>query len=215
MKIILLGPPGVGKGTIAKKLVEKYDTIQLSTGDLLREAALNKTELGIKAKEFMEKGLLVTDELVINITKEALDKLDSNKGCLLDGFPRTIAQAKALDESGIKIDAVFNLIANDETVVARISNRRMCKSCGKIYNLLFAQPNVENVCDKCSGELYQRHDDEETTVRERLKVYRDQTQPLIEYYKEKNILIDIDAEINDIEVVFERAVKAYESLINN
>lgn len=206
MNLILLGGPGAGKGTQAKLIVEKYKIPQISTGDMLREAVKQGTELGKKAKEYMDKGELVSDEIVIGIVKERLKQPDCDRGFILDGFPRTIAQAEALDkildEIGKKIDAVINIQVPEEEIVKRIVNRRTCKNCGAIYHLIYSPPKEPNKCDKCGGELYQRDDDKEETVRERLRVYREQTEPLIEYYQKKGILYNVDG-TKDINGVFE------------
>ncbi|MCD6492744.1 MAG: adenylate kinase [Archaeoglobaceae archaeon] len=206
MNLILLGGPGAGKGTQAKLIVEKYKIPQISTGDMLREAVKQGTELGKKAKEYMDKGELVPDEIVIGIVKERLKQSDCDRGFILDGFPRTIAQAEALDkildEIGKKIDAVINIQVPEEEIVKRIVNRRTCKNCGAIYHLIYSPPKEPNKCDKCGGELYQRDDDKEETVRERLRVYREQTEPLIEYYQKKGILYNVDG-TKDINGVFE------------
>ncbi|MEM4541487.1 MAG: adenylate kinase [Archaeoglobaceae archaeon] len=204
MKIILLGAPGAGKGTQAKFLAEKYGIPQISTGDMLREAVEKSTELGKKAKEYMNQGKLVPDEIVVGIVKERLKQKDCERGFILDGFPRTIAQAEALDammvELGKKIDAVINIHVSEDEIVKRIVNRRICRKCGAIYHLIYDPPKKNGVCDKCGGELYQRDDDKEEVVRERFKVYRKNTEPLIEYYKRKGILFDVDG-TKDIEKV--------------
>lgn len=204
MKIILLGAPGAGKGTQAKFLSEKYGIPQISTGDMLREAVSKGTELGKKAREFMNQGKLVPDEIVVGIVKERLRESDCERGFILDGFPRTIAQAEALDrimaEMGKKIDAVININVPEEEIVKRIVNRRICRKCGAIYHLIYDPPKNNGICDKCGGELYQRDDDKENVVRERFKVYRKNTEPLIEYYKKKGILFDVDG-TKDIEKV--------------
>lgn len=196
MKIILLGAPGAGKGTQAKFISEKFGIPQISTGDMLREAVAKGTELGKKAKEFMNQGKLVPDEIVVGIVKERIKQKDCERGFILDGFPRTIAQAEALDvmmaELGKKIDAVININITEEEVVKRIVNRRICRKCGAIYHLIYDPPKKNGVCDKCGGELYQRDDDKEDVVRERFKVYRKNTEPLIEYYQRKGILYDVD-----------------------
>ncbi|RLI88670.1 MAG: adenylate kinase [Archaeoglobales archaeon] len=196
MNLILLGPPGSGKGTQAKFIVEKYGIPQISTGDMLREAVAKGTELGKKAKEYMDKGQLVPDEVVIGIVKERLKQPDCEKGFILDGFPRTLPQAEALDkmleELGKKIDGVINIHVPEEEVVKRIVNRRSCRNCGAVYHLIYNPPKEEGKCDKCGGELYQRDDDKEETVRNRYKVYRDQTEPLIDYYQKKGLLYNVD-----------------------
>lgn len=205
MNLIFLGPPGAGKGTQAKRVAEKYGIPQISTGDMLREAVAKGTELGKKAKEYMDKGELVPDEVVIGIVKERLQQPDCEKGFILDGFPRTLAQAEALDEMlkelDKKIDAVINVAVPEEEVVKRITYRRTCKNCGAVYHLIYAPPKEDNKCDKCGGELYQRDDDKEETVRERYRVYRENTEPLIDYYRKKGILYDVDG-TKDIEGVW-------------
>ena len=206
MNLILLGGPGAGKGTQAKLIVEEYKIPQISTGDMLREAVKQGTELGKKAKEYMDKGELVPDEIVIGIVRERIKQPDCEKGFILDGFPRTITQAEALDkmldEIDKKIDAVVNIHVPEEEIVKRIVNRRTCKKCGAIYHLIYSPPKEPNKCDKCGGELYQRDDDKEETVRERLRVYKQQTEPLIEYYEKKRILYNVDG-TKDINGVFE------------
>lgn len=196
MNTIFLGPPGAGKGTQAKILVEKYGIPQISTGDMLREHVAKGTELGVKAKEYMEKGQLVPDEIILSMVKERLSQPDAQKGFILDGFPRTVAQAEALDkmleEMGKKIEFVLALIVPDEELVTRLTGRRTCKNCGMMYHIKFKPPKVEGKCDACGGELYQRPDDNEETVRNRLKVYHEQTAPLIEYYRKKGVLFEVD-----------------------
>ncbi|MDI9611434.1 MAG: adenylate kinase [Archaeoglobales archaeon] len=204
MNLILLGAPGAGKGTQAKIITDNFKIPQISTGDMLREAVAKGTELGKKAREYMNQGKLVPDEVVIGIVKERLKQKDCENGFILDGFPRTIAQAEALDtmmsELGKKIDAVININVSEDEIVKRIVNRRICKKCGAIYHLIYDPPKKSGVCDKCGGELYQRDDDKEEVVRERFKVYRKNTEPLIEYYKRKGILYEVDG-TKDIEKV--------------
>ena len=196
MKVILLGGPGAGKGTQAGFITEKYGIPQISTGDMLREHVAKGTELGLKAKEYMEKGQLVPDEIILSMVKERLSQPDAQKGFILDGFPRTVAQAEALDkmleEMGRKIEFVLALIVPDDELVTRLTGRRTCKNCGMMYHIKFKPPKVEGKCDVCGGELYQRPDDNEETVRNRLKVYHESTAPLIEYYKNKGVLFEID-----------------------
>ncbi|RLI87126.1 MAG: adenylate kinase [Archaeoglobales archaeon] len=196
MNIILLGPPGGGKGTQAKKIVEKYGIPHIATGDILRDAVAKGTELGKKAKEYMDRGELVPDEIVIGIVEERLKQPDCEKGFLLDGFPRTLKQAEALDDmlKGLnrKIDVTIYIDVPEEEVVRRIANRRSCKRCGAVYHLIYAPPKEPNKCDKCGGELYQRDDDKEETVRQRFKVYMENTAPLIEYYEKKGLLYRVD-----------------------
>jgi len=196
MNIVFLGPPGAGKGTQAKILIERYGIPQVSTGDMLREHRAKGTELGKKAQECMDKGQLVPDEIILGMVKERLSQPDCQKGFILDGFPRTVAQAEALDkllsEMGKKLDFALALIVPDDLLVERLTGRRTCKSCGMMYHIKYKPPKVEGKCDVCEGELYQRPDDNEETVRNRLKVYHEQTAPLIEYYKNKGILREID-----------------------
>lgn len=193
MNLIFLGPPGVGKGTIAKEIVKQKGIPQISTGDLLRAAVKEKSELGKKAKEYMDAGKLVPDDLVINLLKERISRDDCKNGFILDGFPRTIPQAEAL-EGEVKIDNVLNFKAKDKTIIQRLSGRRTCKSCNAIYHLENIPPKVEGKCDKCKGELFQRDDDKPEAIKKRLEVYQKQTAPLIDYYKEKGILTDIETE---------------------
>ena len=192
MNIVLLGSPGVGKGTYAKRISKIYNIPQISTGDMFREAIKNKTEIGLKAKEYMDKGELVPDDITIGIVEERLKKDDCKNGFMLDGFPRTIAQAEALDKI-IVIDKVLDFTASDEIIIDRLSGRRVCRNCGAIYHIRNIVPKVEGVCDNCGGELYQRDDDKPESVKKRLDVYKKQTAPLIDYYKEKELLADIDA----------------------
>ena len=196
MNLILLGPPGAGKGTQAKMMVEEYKIPQISTGEILRAAVAEGTELGKKAKEYMDAGGLVPDEVVIGIITDRLKEPDCAAGYILDGFPRTLPQAEALDKvlaaMDSKIDEVISIEVADEELIERLSGRRTCKKCGAGYNLVFDPPTSEGVCDKCGGELYQRDDDNEATVKNRLKVYQDQTQPLIDYYRQQGLLRPID-----------------------
>ncbi len=214
MNIIMLGPPGSGKGTQAKRLIEKYEIPQISTGDLLREAVKNQTELGKEAKKFMDAGKLVPDEVVIGMVKERLAKPDADKGFILDGFPRTVAQAEALDKTldgmGKQIDKVMNIDVPDEEVVARLSGRRTCKNCGAMYHVKFNQPKEEGKCDSCGGELYQRDDDNEATIKSRLEVYHQQTAPVKDFYAKKGIVVDIDGQ-GDIAEITKAVMEAVES----
>jgi adenylate kinase len=205
MNIILLGPPGAGKGTQAKKIAEAYSLPHISTGDILRENINNNTKLGLNAKSFMSRGELVPDNLLIMIIKERLSREDCIKGFLLDGYPRTIPQADALQmiltESNKKIDAVLNIAVDDEELIKRLSGRRMC-SCGASYHMIFNQPEKEGICNSCKGKLYQRDDDKAEAIRNRLVVYKKQTQPLIEYYQKKGILQNING-AKDISEIYE------------
>jgi adenylate kinase len=209
MNIILLGPPGAGKGTQAKMLVEKYGIPQISTGDILRKNLKEQTPLGLEAKKYMDAGQLVPDEVVIGIIDNRLKEPDCEKGYMLDGFPRTVAQAEALDamlaERGSQIDHVISIEVPNDELMGRLTGRRTCRQCGAGYHVLFDPPKVEGVCDKCGGELYQRDDDNEETVGNRLKVYAEQTQPLIDYYKNKGLLRPING-VGSIDEIFNRIV---------
>lgn len=188
MYILLMGPPGAGKGTQAERLIEKYGIPQISTGDMFRAAVKEQTPLGLEAKKYMDNGQLVPDAVTVGIVKERLAKDDCKKGFILDGFPRTIPQAEALDAMGIIIDKVIDIEVPDEKIAARMSGRRVCKDCGASYHLEYKAPESEGVCDACSGELVQRKDDAPETVLDRLAVYHKQTEPLKDYYSKKGIL---------------------------
>tara|TARA_Y100000310_G_C20445498_1_gene698191 strand:+ start:90 stop:743 length:654 start_codon:yes stop_codon:yes gene_type:complete len=192
MKIALFGSPGVGKGTYASKLKEIYNIPHISTGDLFRAEIKQQTELGKKAKEYMDKGALVPDEITIGMLKNRLDKQDCQNGFLLDGFPRTVEQAEALDKI-TTLDAIINYFADDKVIIQRLSDRRLCRKCGAIYNLKNVPPKQEGICDKCGGEIYQRDDDKPKSIKERLEVYRTQTKPVLEYYEKKGLLQKVDA----------------------
>ena len=196
MNIILLGPPGAGKGTQAAKIVEKYGVPHISTGDIFRENIKNGTELGKKAKSYMDKGELVPDELVIEIATDRLSKDDCKNGFMLDGFPRTVHQAEKLDEflkkNGRKIEYVLDIAVEKSELVARITGRRVCKACGASYHIVNIPPKKEGVCDACGGELFQRADDTEETVANRIDVYESQTMPLIDYYEKQGVISHID-----------------------
>jgi adenylate kinase len=207
MRAILLGPPGCGKGTQAKILIETYSIPQIATGDILREALKKGTPLGKQAQSYMDKGQLVPDDLVIQIIEERLKQDDCAGGFILDGFPRTIAQAEALDKTltamGLTLEHVFNIEVDDDELIKRLTGRRICKSCGASYHIIFNPPREEGQCDTCQGELYQRDDDKEETIRNRLKVYQDQTAPLITFYQEKKVLSSIDG-VGSIEQITAR-----------
>jgi adenylate kinase len=194
--LILLGPPGAGKGTQAGRIVAEYGIPHISTGDILRAAVKDQTAMGLEAKKYMDAGELVPDSVVIGIVKDRLQQPDTAKGFLMDGFPRTIPQAEALDEVlrglGRSITKTIVLLVDEEILVARLTGRRICRSCQTPFHLLFDPPQVEGVCDKCGGELYQRDDDTEATVRNRLEVYRKQTEPLIEYYDRLGVVVRVD-----------------------
>jgi len=214
MNLILLGPPGAGKGTQAQMIVERYHIPQISTGDILRKAVKEGTPLGKKAKTFMDQGQLVPDEVVIDITDERLRASDCHPGFILDGFPRTIAQAEALQpiltKMGKSIDHVINIEVDMEELVRRLTGRRTCKNCGAMFHILFHPPKVERICDRCGGPLYQREDDQEKTIRVRLNEYQRQTAPLIQYYQLKNYLRSIQG-VGGPEEIFERIVRLLNS----
>ena len=205
MNLVLMGLPGAGKGTQAERIVEKYNIPHISTGDMFRAAMKEETELGLQAKSFIDKGELVPDEVTIGIVRERLGKNDCQKGFLLDGFPRTVAQADALEailaDLNRKIDYVINIEVNKDILMERLTGRRICKQCGATYHLVFNPPAVEGTCDKCGGELYQRADDNEETVANRLEVNLQQTQPLLDFYNQKGYLKNINGE-QDINKVF-------------
>lgn len=194
MKLILLGAPGAGKGTQAEKVSEKLNIPTISTGNIIREALKNETEMGLKAKSFIESGKLVPDEVVIGIIKDRLDKDDCKNGFILDGFPRTIPQAEALDEMGIKIDKVIDIEVSDEKIVGRMSGRRVCPDCGASYHTEYKKPEKEGICNSCGAELIIRKDDKPEVVLDRLSVYHEQTEPLKEYYKAKGILNEVEGQ---------------------
>lgn len=206
MRLMLLGPPGAGKGTQAESISREFDIPHISTGDIFRENIKQGTELGRKAQSYMNQGLLVPDELVVDLVKDRLLKEDCVKGFLLDGFPRTIPQADALDaelsKMERKLDRAINIQVKKEVLTERAVGRRVCKSCGAAFHIKFKPSEIEGVCDRCGGELQQRKDDLEETVIKRIEVYLEQTEPLIEYYSQKGILMNIDGE-QEIQTVFE------------
>lgn len=205
MKIIMLGAPGAGKGTQAKQIADKYGIPHISTGDIFRANIKNGTELGRKAKTFMDQGLLVPDELVVDLIMDRFKEADCEKGYVLDGFPRTIPQAEALDNAlaaiGEKVDYAVNVEVPDENIVRRMSGRRACVGCGATYHMVYNPSKTEGVCDRCSGELILRDDDKPETVNKRLGVYHQQTQPLIAYYDNKGVLKEVDG-TKDMKEVF-------------
>ncbi len=210
MNLILLGPPGAGKGTQAQRMVERYHIPQISTGDILRAAVKESTPLGMKAKGFMDQGQLVPDEIVIGIIEERLKANDCDPGFILDGFPRTIPQAEALQpilsKIGKKIDHVINIEVDPEELVRRLTGRRTCKKCGAMFHLLFQSPKKEGICDRCGGTLYQRADDKEETIRTRLKEYGKQTSPLIQYYRSKKTLRSVQG-VGGPDQIFDQIVR--------
>lgn len=194
MKLILLGAPGAGKGTQAEIISERLSVPTISTGNIIRAALKAQTEMGIKAKEFIDKGLLVPDDVVIGIVRDRLKENDCKNGFILDGFPRTVPQAQALDEMGIEIDKVIDIQVPDEKIVQRLSGRRVCGGCGASYHLLYKKPEKDGVCNHCGAQLVQRTDDKEETILERLKVYHEQTEPLVDYYRKKNKLVVVEGQ---------------------
>ena len=214
MRLVLLGAPGAGKGTQAKKLVEKYDIPQISTGDILRKAVADGTTLGKEAKSYMNKGELVPDSVVIGLVKERLGQDDCKKGYILDGFPRNTAQAETLDQvleamnSPISVALSVDVDKND--LMKRLTGRRTCKGCQQMYNIHFSSPKKEGVCDKCGGELYQRDDDKEETIKNRLDIYEKATAPLIEYYGNKGVLKSVEG-VGSIDDIFNKICSLLES----
>lgn len=210
MRLVLLGAPGAGKGTQAKKLIEKYGIPQISTGDLLRAAVSAGTPLGKEAKSYMDKGELVPDRVVLGMVEERLKQDDCKKGYILDGFPRNVSQADALDKMlsslGMSLDAALSVDVPFDDLMKRLTGRRTCKSCGQMYNIYFNPPKKEGICDKCGGELFQRDDDKEETIKKRLEVYNSQTAPLIEYYSKKGILKSVSG-TGSIDEIFNNICK--------
>lgn len=211
MRLILLGPPGAGKGTQAEFIVDQFQVPHISTGDIFRKNIKEGTDLGLRAKSFIDQGALVPDSLVVEIVEARLQEADCENGFLLDGFPRTEYQAveldKVLEKSGVSLTAVINIKVNPELLVSRAVGRRICRSCGATYHVKNNPPLKEGVCDKCDGELYQRSDDVEETVANRINIYVNETSPLIHYYEERGKLVNIDGE-QDIKVVSADIVKA-------
>jgi adenylate kinase len=198
MRTILLGPPGAGKGTQADTIVSEFSIPHISTGDIFRQNIKEGTVLGKKAKEYMDQGLLVPDELTVDLVKDRLLKDDCKNGFLLDGFPRTIVQADALEDvlksMNQKLDYVINIEVSPNLLIERAVGRRVCKDCGQTFHMIFNKPAKEGICDKCGGELLQRKDDTEETVKNRISVYLEQTEPLIDYYTKKGIIVNVDGE---------------------
>ncbi|UCF59281.1 MAG: adenylate kinase [Candidatus Bathyarchaeota archaeon] len=190
MKLVIFGPPGSGKGTYASRLKSKLDIVTISTGDIFREAIKQDTELGKKIKKYLDSGQLVPDETVIKVVRNRITRPDCKRGFILDGFPRTVEQAKALGET-VKIDAIINLLIPEQIIIERLSNRRTCKNCGEIYNLKTLKPKKEGICDKCGGPLIQRKDDTISVIKERFQVFEKQTRPLIKHYKNKTPLVNM------------------------
>jgi adenylate kinase len=196
VRMILMGPPGAGKGTQAKLLQERFDVPHISSGDLLRSAVRRKTPQGVQAKRFMDRGELVPDEVILGTIEDWLRQNDCSKGVILDGFPRTVAQADALDAMlktmGTRIDNVTSIVVPRDELVKRLSGRRTCRECGALYHIIFDPPSNPNMCNKCNGELYQRDDDQEDTIIARLEVYERQTAPLLALYRQRSLLHEVD-----------------------
>jgi adenylate kinase len=213
MHLIIFGPPGSGKGTVSEEVARVYGIPHISTGDLLREHVSKKTALGMRAKEYMDRGELVPDELVNEVLRDALARGECKRGFILDGYPRTVAQAeeleKILTELGLHIDCVLNLRVSDEEIIRRLSTRRVCKVCGAVYNLVTNPPKVEGVCDKCGGTLVFRDDDKPEVVKIRLQTYVKMSAPVLEYYISKNKVLDIDGS-GDVATVRSRVLRALE-----
>jgi len=205
VKIIMLGAPGAGKGTQAKMIADKYGIPHISTGDIFRANIKNGTELGKKAKTYMDQGLLVPDELVVDLVVDRVKQDDCEKGYVLDGFPRTIPQAECLDEAlknlGEKVDFAINVEVPDENIINRMSGRRACVACGATYHIVHIPTKVEGICDRCNAELILRDDDKPETVKKRLDIYHEQTQPLIDYYTKSEVLVEVDG-TKDMSEVF-------------
>ena len=202
MRLVLLGAPGAGKGTQARKIEEKWEIPQVSTGDMLRQARKAGTDLGKQAAEYMDSGRLVPDEVVVGVVSERLGQSDLAKGFILDGFPRTVPQAEALETLGVKIDRVVNLVVKEEELVERLAGRLTCPKCNAMYHRTFSPPKTQDRCDHDGAELIQRADDNEATVRNRLEVYRRQTHPLVEFYGKRGVLVDVDGTGKTAEDVF-------------
>ena len=215
MRLLIMGAPGAGKGTYAEGICKYYGIPHISTGDIFRQAMQEETPMGILAKSFIDKGNLVPDDVTNEIVKERLSKPDCLDGFLFDGYPRTLQQAqvfeKILEELNLKLNAVINLVVDESLIVSRIVNRRICPNCGKGYNLVTLKPKNEGHCDTCGSELYQRKDDNEETIMSRLHVYNEQTKPLIEFYKERNLLLNLNGEGIANEVT-KNIIKALEEL---
>jgi adenylate kinase len=213
LNIVILGPPGVGKGTYAEFLSKKYNIPKISVGDLFRTAIKDRTELGKKIKDYVTSGDLVPDEIVIELVKNRLEEDDCKRGFLLDGYPRTVPQAEAMMKFK-KIDVALNFVAPDEVIMERIGGRRTCRKCGAIYHIKNVPPTIEGVCDRCSGRLIQRSDEKPEVIKNRLVVYREKTKPVVDYLREKGLLADIDAhyDIEEIDKILSQCEKHLQKL---
>lgn len=214
MRLVLVGPPGAGKGTQAEYIAEHLSVPKIATGDIFRANVGQGSPLGLAAKKYLELGDLVPDAITIDMVRDRLGQDDAEKGFLLDGFPRNVAQAEALDDAlqefEAVLDAVLELVVDDDEVVRRLSGRRTCRSCGAVWHVDFDPPETEGVCDRCSGQLFQREDDREETIRHRLEVYADQTAPLVAFYAERGILVGLDA-TGPVDDITDRAIHALRS----
>jgi adenylate kinase len=212
MIFILLGPPGAGKGTYSQKLINIYKIPQISTGDILRAAVKAGTEIGKQAKDYMDKGLLVPDEVIVGIVEDRIKENDCKNGFLLDGFPRTVDQANAIEsvfsKNKLALNGVINVIVKEDVLMKRLTGRRLCKKCGANFNVNTLPPAKPGVCDKCGGELFQRDDDKEEVIANRLKVYERQTAPLIDYYNKKKVLKDVEASEGSIDEIVSKITMA-------
>lgn len=210
-RLVLLGPPGAGKGTQAKFLREKFTACQISTGDILRRAMAEKTPLGQEAAEYVNSGALVPDSVIVKLVAERLKEKDCEPGFILDGFPRTIGQAESLDEilqkMGLSLNCVLSVQVPETVIIERLSGRRTCKGCGALAHVVFDPPKTAGICDRCGGELYQRDDDKEATIANRLRVYEAQTAPLIQYYRARGLLREIDG-VGEVDVIRARVMRA-------
>ncbi len=215
-RVVLLGPPGAGKGTQAKLLQDEFGAVQISTGDILRKAVADQTPLGQQAEGFINSGALVPDRVIVNLVAERLKEPDCAKGFLLDGFPRTIPQAESLDEilknAGLNLNCVLSVQVPQDMIVERLAGRRTCRQCGALCHVAFNPPKVAGVCDRCGGELYQRDDDKEQTIANRLQVYAKQTAPLVQYYRERGLLRTIDG-VGEIDQIRARVIEALGDLL--
>jgi adenylate kinase len=215
VRLILLGPPGAGKGTQAKFIQRQYEICQISTGEILRKAVEEQSPLGKKASQYLDRGKLVPDKVMVNLVTERLRRDDCKSGFILDGFPRTVVQADSLEETikrmGLELDAVLYFRVPQEVVIQRLAGRRTCRQCGTLFHAAFNPPRQPNSCDRCGGELYQREDDREETVAARLRVYETRTAPLIDYYRKKGLVTEIDGE-GEVEVIRNRVLAALKKL---
>jgi adenylate kinase len=216
LNIVILGPPGVGKGTYAEFLSKKYNIPKISVGDLFRTAIKDRTELGKKIKDYVTSGDLVPDEIVIELVKNRLEEPDCKRGFLLDGYPRTVPQAEAMMKFK-KIELALNFVAPDEVIMERIGGRRTCRKCGAIYHIKNVPPTIEGVCDRCSGRLVQRSDEKPEVIKNRLVVYREKTKPVVDYLREKGLLADIDAhyDIEEIDKILSQCEKYLQKKLNS